>query len=98
MEEDEVLATKILRTINHLIDIEKRRVLAHRNLKLHPSEIHLLLFTQAVQDKNLSEMAQKLGISKGAVSQTISRLEAKGILTKKLDPSQKNEVQISPIP
>ena len=37
-------------------------------------------------------MAQKLGVSNGAVSQTLARLERKGVIKKAKDPSLKNRV------
>jgi DNA-binding MarR family transcriptional regulator len=43
-------------------------------------------------DSSAGEMAQRLGVSNGAVSQTLSRLEKKGVITKSKDPSLKNRV------
>jgi DNA-binding MarR family transcriptional regulator len=40
-------------------------------------------------------MSNELGISKSAVSQTISRLEKKGVIVKDKDPYNKNELVIS---
>ena len=44
---------------------------------------------------NATQMAEVLGITKGAVSQTIARLEKKGILQKEKDPLNKNELTLS---
>ena len=44
---------------------------------------------------NASGMARLLGVTKGAISQTLSRLEKKGILSKESDPYNKNELKIS---
>ncbi len=41
---------------------------------------------------NAGEMAQRLGVSNGAVSQTLARLERKGVIKKSKDPSLKNRV------
>lgn len=43
-------------------------------------------------------MAERLGVSKGAISQTLSRLEKKGILVKTKDPYMKNELTIDFLP
>ena len=43
-------------------------------------------------DLNAGEMAQSLGVSNGAVSQTLARLERKGVINKAKDPSLKNRV------
>ena len=46
-------------------------------------------------DLNAGKMAQKLGISNGAVSQTLTRLERKGIIKKTKDPALKNELTVT---
>ncbi|MBU0543767.1 MAG: MarR family transcriptional regulator [Proteobacteria bacterium] len=44
---------------------------------------------------NAGQMAQRLGISNGAVSQTLARLERKRIITKTKDPALKNELTVT---
>ena len=46
-------------------------------------------------DTNATEIAKQLGLTKGAISQTISRLEKKGIILKTKDPYNKNELTLS---
>ncbi len=86
------LANRIRRVINRLIFLEKRSVFQQRGLRLHPSEIHLMQVIKEQPDLNAGEMAQKLGVSNGAVSQTLARLERKGVITKAKDPALKNRV------
>ncbi|MGO9119067.1 MAG: MarR family winged helix-turn-helix transcriptional regulator [Desulfomonilaceae bacterium] len=86
------LSEQIRRVINRLIFLEKRTVLRHGRLKLHPSEIHLMQVISEYPDLSAGEMAQKLGISNGAVSQTLERLERKGVITKFKDPTLKNRI------
>lgn len=43
---------------------------------------------------NASEIAKRLGLTKGAISQTLSRLEKKGMITKIKDPYNKNELNL----
>ena len=43
-------------------------------------------------DASAGEMAQRLGVSNGAVSQTLARLERKEVIKKSKDPSLKNRV------
>jgi DNA-binding MarR family transcriptional regulator len=43
-------------------------------------------------DASAGEMAQRLGVSNGAVSQTLARLERKGVIRKHKDPSLKNRM------
>lgn len=91
----ETLAKQILVIINKLIFLERKNVFPYRNLKLYPSEIHLMLLIGDEQGNNVTKMAGKLGVTKGAVSQTLSRLEKKGILEKTKDPFNKNELIVT---
>ena len=42
-------------------------------------------------DLSAGDMAQRLGVSNGAVSQTLARLESKGVIKKSKDPSLKKQ-------
>ena len=88
------LAEQILRISNKLIFLEKKSIVKHGGLKLYPSEIHLIDVIAKGQDINASKMAARLGVTKGAVSQTLARLEKKGILNKTKDPQNKNELTV----
>jgi DNA-binding MarR family transcriptional regulator len=89
------LAAQIRRVINRLIFLEKRSVLRHGGLRLHPSEIHLMQVIREYPDSSAGEMAQRLGVSNGAVSQTLARLERKRVIKKFKDTSLKNRVTAS---
>lgn len=91
----ETLATQILLIIQKLTFLEKKRIVTHGHLKLYPSEIHLMLLIADEQESNATIMAEKLGVTKGAISQTLSRLEKKGILKKTKDPYNKNELTVT---
>jgi len=88
------LAEQILRISNKLIFLEKKSIVKHGGLKLYPSEIHLIDVIVKGQDINASKMAARLGVTKGAVSQTLARLEKKGILYKTKDPQNRNELTV----
>ena len=88
------LAEQILRITNKLIFLEKKSIIKHGDLKLYPSEIHLIDVIAKGQDINASKMAARLGVTKGAVSQTLARLEKKGILYKTKDSQNKNELTV----
>ena len=92
MSEFSAIAAQIIRIINKFIFLEKKSVLEYRGIRLFPSEIHLMAVIAEDQATNATIMANKLGITKGAVSQTFSRLEKKGVLTKIKDPYNKNEL------
>lgn len=46
-------------------------------------------------DTNATEIAKQLGLTKGAISQTLLRLEKKGIILKTKNPYNKNELTLS---
>ncbi len=90
--------SQIQALVNQLLFLERKRNFTFEGMSLYPSEIHLMLETKGVQAVNATKIADKLGITKGAVSQTLSRLEKKGIIEKVKDPSYKNELSISLTP
>jgi len=92
MDEQEKLA--LLALINKIIYFEKRRIVSDTETTLHPSEIHMLLVLVR-HPGNATILAEKLGITKGAVSQTLSRLVRKDIIVKRKDTSSKNELEIT---
>lgn len=76
------------------VSLEKGFVFQHGAIKLYSSEIHLMQTVEYSPDINASEIAKLLGVTKGAVSQTITRLENKGILKRKSGPLYSNELRI----
>ena len=88
----EKIAGEIRRVINRSMFLEKRTILHHEDLRLYPSEIHLLQVIKEGADLSAGEMARKLGISNGAVSQTLNRLEKKGVIQKTKEPALKNKL------
>lgn len=81
--------------INRLVFLEKRFVFRHGQLRLHPSEIHVLLAVREEPQANATRLASRLGVTKGAVSQVLKRLEAKAVVAKHIDPAQKNEMTVT---
>jgi len=94
MSQDRELVAKILDSITLLASLDKKRIVTHEGEKLHPSEIQLLMFLYHVQDTNITAIATKMGLTKGAISQTLSRLQKKGIISKEMFPKKKNELQV----
>ena len=86
------IADLIRRVVNRSMLLEKRSILKHDDLRLYPSEIHLLQVINEGDDLSAGEMARKLGVSIGAVSQTLNRLEKKGVIKKTKDPALKNRL------
>ncbi|WP_406657237.1 MarR family winged helix-turn-helix transcriptional regulator [Methanolobus sp. ZRKC2] len=84
MADPEVVAGEIVdtlvRVINKASSIEKDPVDIGHGILLHPSEIHLIDMAGRFPDESVSQLASRLGITKGAVSQTAKKLEEKGYL------------------
>lgn len=59
---------------------------------LHHSEIHLLAFLEQHSDLHQAQAARILGLTRGAVSQTVKRLEQKGFLLKRKDPNNRRRM------
>jgi DNA-binding MarR family transcriptional regulator len=89
------LLEKLQTILNKILFLERKKTFKLKDITLYPSEIHLLLIVNRDQPSNATKMAERLGITKGAVSQTLTRLEQKGILTKSKDPYNKNELTVS---
>ena len=92
MSQDRELVTKILDSIALVVSFDKKRIITHEGEKLHPSEIQLLMFLYHEQNTNVTAIANEMGLTKGAISQTLSRLQKKGIISKELFPEKKNEL------
>ncbi len=94
MVSDKLLVSKILQTISRLTFLDKKKIINFEDLKLYPSEIHLLLFIFHIRDTNLTKIAEFIGLTKGAISQTLTRLVKKGVITKETEPYKKNQLHI----
>lgn len=94
MAMDVSLSAQISRVINQLLFLEKRSAFTCRGITLHPSELHVMGVLAENGDANVTTVAELLGITKGAVSQTISRLVKKEMVTKTRDPLNKNELKV----
>ncbi|MDQ1295979.1 MAG: hypothetical protein QG608_3866 [Actinomycetota bacterium] len=86
---------QIAQVVNKAIFAGRKRIVRVGDVCLHPSEVHLMLVIADGTDTNATRIAEKLGVTKGAVSQTLSRLESKGMLVKEKDPHNQNELVLS---
>ena len=84
MDDSKVIAGDIVDTLVRIINkadsIEKNPVDIGHGILLHPSEVHLIDMAGRFPDENVSQIAFRLGVTKGAVSQTAKKLEEKGYL------------------
>ena len=61
---------------------------------LHSSEIHLIEAVGHNEGMSVTDLADVMGITKGAVSQTLKKLEAKGLVAKNPDPGNNSRLLI----
>ncbi|WP_419788283.1 MarR family winged helix-turn-helix transcriptional regulator [Pseudodesulfovibrio sp.] len=63
-------------------------------VSLYPSEIHLVSRVDGREGIGVTELAEEMGITKGAVSQLVSKLVKKGMLSKTPSPENRARVVI----
>lgn len=84
----------IMGVVNKVLFLKNKKVLELNGVSLYPSEVHLLLMIENKINTNATQIANELNLTKGAVSQTLTRLEKKGILLKSKDVYNKNELTL----
>ena len=62
---------------------------------LSGSEIHLIEAVGQYEGLSVTDLAKRLGITKGAVSQTLKRLETKELVVKEIDPANTSRTTVS---
>ena len=75
------------------VAVEKDFAFHHGDVALHSSEIHLMKAVAFNPGSNAKSLAQYLGVTKGAVSQTMARLEKKDVIRKESG-SGNNEIRV----
>lgn len=95
MSDPRAIVTRLLSLLNRIVFLDKRNVLREGEVHLFPSEIHALLTIAEDPETNVTELAGRLGVTKGAVSQTLRRLERKGVIEATKIPHSRNEVRIT---
>ena len=90
-----LIKRQIIRVIDKIIFSEKKKVLKSNGTSLYPAEIHLQLMIENDIDTNATKISEQLGLTKGAIPQTLSHLEKKNIITKSKDPYTINELTMS---
>lgn len=76
------IADSIIRLINKAAQIEKEPVDVGHGIFLYTSEIHLIDMAGRYPQEGISQLAARLGVTKGAVSQIAKKLEIKGYIEK----------------
>ena len=82
------------RIINKFISIEKKPRDYGTGDLLYPSEIHNIEIIGRNPGINVTNLAKTLGVTKGAVSQIVNKLERKNLVKKSRDSNNEKEVML----
>ena len=84
--EKQIIHRKFQSILSLAQKMEKTRKSFGTGEMISHSEIHLIEIVGDTQDLSVTDLSRHMGITKGAVSQSLKRLENKGFTTKKTDP------------
>jgi DNA-binding MarR family transcriptional regulator len=79
---------------NRVAAVEREPVDVGHGVLLYSSEVHLIDLAGRFPEENISELAKRLGVTKGAVSQTAIRLEKKGYFERIIAENDRRNVSI----
>lgn len=94
MDNNIKISENILQIIDTFIKKDSKEDYYGTDTKLHFSEIHMVKFIKENDRFHITKIADKMGITKGAVSQTIGRLHKKGFLTKEKSKENHSKLRI----
>lgn len=82
MDEIKHKCEDLLKMYSELQDLLDGQLRDYNGVTLYPAEIHLLARIDENEELNMTELAAKQNITKGALSKTVSKLIKKGLLDK----------------
>lgn len=89
------LAETLMRVFNKFSENEKKPRYFGVPELMHASEIHMVMYIGDNSGVHMSELARIAGVTRGAISQLVSKLEKKGLVTKSEDPQ--NSLKTVPV-
>ncbi len=89
------LSEALIRVMNKVVRNEKTPRKFGVDALLYPSEIHMIMFIGNNEGVHMSELARIVGVTRGAVSQSVTKLEEKGLARKSGDPD--NHLKAVPV-
>ncbi len=89
-----VIIAKFARIVNLWQQIENQPRKFGIEEELHKSEIHLIEIIGENEGLSVTDVSKLLGITKGAVSQTLKKLEKKGLISKINDPENSSRLLV----
>lgn len=82
----------IVRLFNCYANLQRSQHEYYPGVKLYPSEIHAIECIATTRAINLTELSNQLGLTKGAVSKSVGKLEKLGLLRRYKYVSNQKEV------
>ena len=93
-KDEEQLYTSILRAFSRYKVLDSKPRDYGTGYLLYSSEIHAIDMIGIHPDCNITGLSEKLGVTKGAVSQTVNKLTKKGLVEKHHDCGNDKEVYV----
>jgi len=87
IERKKKFAETLVRILNKYVENQKRPRKYGLDEMLYPAEIHMIMLIGNNKSSGVMALAKKAGITKGAVSQMVKRLENKGLIKKSVHPN-----------
>jgi len=82
------------RVVSRLATIQQTPRSYGTDVHLYSTEIHTIQAIGEMEDASLTCLAKHMGVTKGAVSQTIAKLADKGLLVKRPAPGNAREIRM----
>lgn len=81
----------VMQLFNRFSELSKKTYEYCPGVSLYPNEIHTIEYIALTSSTNMTDIANQMGLTKGAVSKMIVKLESQGLLERyKYQPSQKD--------
>jgi DNA-binding MarR family transcriptional regulator len=89
------LLRKLDRVVARLAAIQQMPRSYGTDVQIHSTEIHTVQAIGENEDVSLTQLAKHMGVTKGALSQTVAKLTRKGLVTKRLAPGNAREIRVA---
>ena len=89
------LLRKLDRVVARLATIQQTPRSYGTDVQIHSTEIHTVQAIGENEAMSLTQLAKHMGVTKGALSQTVAKLTRKGLVTKGLAPGNAREIRVA---
>ncbi len=85
----------LLRVFQKYVNNQKKARRYGVDPPLYPAEVHMIMHVANNPEAGVTELAALTGVTKGAVSQMLNRLEAKNLIRKEIDSANQTRVNLT---